>query len=239
MDTQRLIWRRCQRLCCSAWLCLPVMSATAAADIASAAPSANTAAASAAPTEPARAIYQQRGADGRVLLTDRPAAGLPTQRRWTVEPEDPRAAAARAEASREQSERVTERVQRSIDAQQRQHNELQIEQMRSQQATDAARAEREREWQLERDWASRHFVVPYPSGPWFPRQSAHQNPHHGRGGGTYRPGYGDDSESWPHQPGLGDTAAAPAPRQQTGSEIRARDPAPARSPTPSPRPTPR
>jgi hypothetical protein len=113
--------------------------------------------ASAVPTDSARTVYRQRDAEGRTVFTDRPAAGLVTERRWAIEPEDPDAAAARREASRAQSERVTERIQRSIDQQQQRVNELQIEQLRAQRAADALQAERLRE--RERDDENRYVLL--------------------------------------------------------------------------------
>ena len=44
-------------------------------------------------------IYQQRTADGRIVLSDRPTPGAPIQRSWSIVGEDPVAA-------RERSERV-------------------------------------------------------------------------------------------------------------------------------------
>lgn len=114
--------------------------------------------ASAATSDSARTVYMQRDADGKTVLTDRPAAGLVTERRWAYEPEDAQAAAARREASRAQSEQVTERIQRSIDQQQQRVNDLQIEQLRAQRAADALRAERLRE--REREEASRVVLLP-------------------------------------------------------------------------------
>lgn len=116
--------------------------------------------ASAVPTESARTVYMQRDAEGKTVFTDRPAAGFVTERRWAIEPEDPDAAAARREAGRAQSERVTERIQRSIDQQQQRVNELQIEQLRAQRAADALKAERLREREREDD--SRYVLLrPY------------------------------------------------------------------------------
>ena len=118
------------------------------------------AAASTVPADSARTVYMQRDANGKMVFTDRPAAGLVTERRWAIEPEDAEAAAARREASRAQSERVTERVQRSIDQQQQRVNELQIEQLRAQRAADALQAERLREREQEDD--SRYVLLrPY------------------------------------------------------------------------------
>ena len=111
-------------------------------------------------TDSARTVYMQRDANGKTVFTDRPAAGLVTERRWAIEPEDAEAAAARREASRAQSERVTERIQRSIDQQQQRVNELQIEQLRAQRAADALQAERLRE--RERDDDDRYVLLrPY------------------------------------------------------------------------------
>ena len=102
----------------------------------------------------------QRDAEGKTVFTDRPAAGLVTERRWAIEPEDLDAAAARREASRAQSERVTERIQRSIDQQAQRVNELQLEQLRAQRAADALQAERLREREREDD--SRYVLLrPY------------------------------------------------------------------------------
>lgn len=116
--------------------------------------------ASAAGSDGARTVYMQRDAEGKTVFTDRPAAGLVTERRWAFEPEDAQAAAARREASRAQSEQVTERIQRSIDLQQQRANELQIEQLRAQRAADALRAERLRE--REREDESRYVLLrPY------------------------------------------------------------------------------
>ncbi len=117
-----------------------------------------SAAASAVPADSTRTVYMQRDAKGKTVFTDRPAAGLVTERRWAIEPEDPEAAAARREASRAQSERVTERIQRSIDQQQQRVNELQIEQLRAQRAADALQAERLRE--RERDDDTRYVLLP-------------------------------------------------------------------------------
>jgi hypothetical protein len=119
--------------------------------------------ASAVQIESARTVYMQRDAEGKTVFTDRPDAGLVTERRWAIEPEDPDAAAARREAGRAQSERVTERIQRSIDQQQQRVNELQIEQLRAQRAADALKAERLREREREDD--SRYVLLRPYMGP--------------------------------------------------------------------------
>ena len=63
-------------------------------------------------------IYQQRLADGRVVLTDRPVDGAQTQRTWQIAREDPDAARQRSEQVRLEAQAVSERVQRRIDQQQ-------------------------------------------------------------------------------------------------------------------------
>src|SRR5881409_1937555 len=42
-------------------------------------------------------VYQQRTADGRIVLTDRPLAGAATQRTWRLRPDDPGSALQRRE----------------------------------------------------------------------------------------------------------------------------------------------
>ncbi len=64
-------------------------------------------------------ILQQRTADGRLLLTDRPAPGAKTERSWQVEREDPAAARQRAIDVKAEANLVTERVQRMLDQQRR------------------------------------------------------------------------------------------------------------------------
>ncbi|MDO9316276.1 MAG: hypothetical protein Q7T97_17220 [Burkholderiaceae bacterium] len=132
--------------------------------------------AASASADSGRAIYQQRGADGRVTLTDRPAAGVATERRWRIDPaEDAASAAERREASRAQAEAVTERIQRSIDQQQARSNELQIEQLHAQREADALAAERLRE--RDREYESRPYVV-LPGRPWArpPAMQPHPRP---------------------------------------------------------------
>ena len=64
-------------------------------------------------------IYQQRGANGRVVLTDRPQPLAVTERSWEIEREDPVAAQQRADAMRRNADAVSARVRRSIEQQQR------------------------------------------------------------------------------------------------------------------------
>ena len=68
-------------------------------------------------TRPADArIYQQRTADGRTVLTDRPVAGAVTQRTWQTAPEDADAARQRREEARLEALAVNERIQRQLEA---------------------------------------------------------------------------------------------------------------------------
>ncbi len=167
--------------------CPATMAATAAEPVAASAASGS----GPVPAEAGRVIYQQRGADGRVVFTDRPATDLATERRWQMDPaENPASAAERREASRVQADRVTERIQRSIDQQQARSNELQIEQLRAQQQADALAAERLRE--RDREYASRPYVL-LPARPWNRPPSAPQSP---------RP---------PHPPGNVKPVAPPVP----------------------------
>jgi hypothetical protein len=68
-------------------------------------------------------IYQQREADGRLVLTDRPSATAVTERTWKVDREDPVAARQRALDVRREADAVSERIQRSIESQQRRASE--------------------------------------------------------------------------------------------------------------------
>lgn len=86
-------------------------------------------------------IYQQRAADGRIVLTDRPSPTAVTERTWQVERDDPAAAQRRAYDVRREADAVSERVQRRIDAQERYAAESDLERMRL--------AQREREFQLQ------------------------------------------------------------------------------------------
>jgi hypothetical protein len=61
-------------------------------------------------------IYQQRTADGRTLLTDRPVAGAVTQRTWQTTPEDAAAARQRREEARLEALAVNERIERQLAA---------------------------------------------------------------------------------------------------------------------------
>ena len=88
--------------------------AAAALATAGALPAAASAAAGPAATTQ---IYQQRTADGRILLTDRPSPMATTERQWQMSPEDAAAARQRALDVKLEAQAVTERVQRSIERQ--------------------------------------------------------------------------------------------------------------------------
>lgn len=89
-------------------------------------------------------IYQQRAADGRIVLTDRPSATAVTERTWQVEREDPSAAAQRASDVRREAEAVSERVQRRIDAQERMAAADQQRALQAQRDVQMGRADEER-----------------------------------------------------------------------------------------------
>jgi hypothetical protein len=75
-------------------------------------------------------IYQQRDADGHIVLTDRPAAKSVTERTWQMNREDPAAAQQRALEVKREADAVSERVQRSIEAQLRRSAEEDLMRMR-------------------------------------------------------------------------------------------------------------
>jgi hypothetical protein len=75
-------------------------------------------------------IYQQRTADGRVVLTDRPLDGAQTQRTWAVWHEDPGAARERSEKLRLEAQAVSERIQRRIDLQEQRADQIELDRLR-------------------------------------------------------------------------------------------------------------
>jgi len=128
-------------------------------------------------------IYQQRTADGRLLLTDRPSPTAVIERTWSMEREDPAAAQQRAAEMRQRADAVSERVQRRIEAQERLVAEVGLERMR------LARLDREREIELERDAA---VGVPLLIGGPFGRHgfSSHRRPGYEHRRPGYEPGHG-------------------------------------------------
>lgn len=156
-------------MCCKAPLmaaaCLLIVASPLRAAEPAPVPASTSAPVHASPVDSGRAVYQQRGADGKVTLTDRPTAGAATERRWRIDPaEDAASAAERREASRAEADRVTQRIQRSIDQQHALSTSLQIEQLRAQRDADAQAAQRLRE--RDREYESRPYVV-LPGHPWI------------------------------------------------------------------------
>ena len=169
----KVLWRQDDKARARPWW-LMALGACTALSCAAEPPRAPTAASatSAASADSGRRVYVQRDAQGKAVYSDRPAPGLVTERQWSLDAEDAEAAAARREASRQQAERVTERIQRTLDQQQQRQNELQIEQLRAQQAADALQAERQRE----RDAAERSVLLRPPgylpgAAPWGGRST--------------------------------------------------------------------
>ncbi|MBV9890268.1 MAG: hypothetical protein JO090_05200 [Rhizobacter sp.] len=64
-------------------------------------------------------VVQQRLSDGRILLTDHPVRGATTERSWQMTNEDPVAARQRAADVRTEAKEVSERIQRTLDAERR------------------------------------------------------------------------------------------------------------------------
>jgi len=106
-------------------------------------------------------IYQQRTADGRTVLSDRPLTGVPVQRSWSMEREDPVAAKARGEKVRLDAQAVSERIQRQLDSERERADLQEAARLR------IALAEARREAELARQ-AERETPVYLPPG-WLPR----------------------------------------------------------------------
>jgi len=128
-------------------------------------------------------IYQQRGPDGSIVLTDRPSPTALTQRTWQVEREDPVAARQRARDLRLEAEAVSERVQRRMDAQQR-LLEADMERARA----------RDQELRLARLEEERDVGTVILPGYGYPQRN--------RGGFRRGPGNHNDAHPWGHRPGL-------------------------------------
>jgi hypothetical protein len=95
------------------------------------------------PQSSATQIYQQRTADGAIVLTDRPQAGAITQRTWQTVPEDVAAGRQRREQARLEALAVDQRIQRQIDAEVERDHELTLARLRladAQARRDAERA---------------------------------------------------------------------------------------------------
>jgi len=120
-------------------------------------------------------IYQQRTADGRIVLSDQPVAGAKTQRTWQFAPEDAAAAQQRRENARREAEAVSERIQRQLDREQQRDEQLALERVRIAQAQAQRDAERAR-YEAQRETVvvfvprhAPHLVRPFPPPPRLPR----------------------------------------------------------------------
>jgi hypothetical protein len=131
-----------------------------------------------ATTNAAHQIYQQRTADGRIVLSDRPLSGAQTQRTWQYTPEDAAAAQQRRDVARREAAAVSERIQRQLEREQQRAEELALERLRLAQAQAQRDAERARyEAQSEPVGVvfvprrAPHIVPPFPPPrlPRFPR----------------------------------------------------------------------
>jgi hypothetical protein len=119
-------------------------------------------------------IYQQRTADGRIVLSDRPQPGAQTQRTWQFAPEDAAAAQQRREVARREAEAISERIQRQLDREQQRAEEVALERLRLAQAQaqrDAERARYDAQYEsvvwfvphrFPRHIVPRHVVPPFP-----------------------------------------------------------------------------
>jgi hypothetical protein len=131
-----------------------------------------------ATTSATQQIYQQRTADGRIVLSDRPLSGARTQRTWQYTPEDAAAAQQRREVARREAEAVSERIQRQLERERQRAEEFALERMRLAQAQAQRDAERAR-YEAQREPAvvvfvprrAPHVVPPFPPPrlPRFPR----------------------------------------------------------------------
>jgi hypothetical protein len=136
-------------------------------------------------------IYQQRTADGGVVLTDRPLEGLRIQRTWQIAREDPQAARQRSEQVRVEAQQVSDRIQRRIDQQQRIADQSELERLRT------SLTEARRDADMNRDYAGTGVLIA--PGGWQPFSRS------GRSGPPrrdFRPGVGPaprPGAPWPHR----------------------------------------
>jgi hypothetical protein len=134
-------------------------------------------------------IFQQRTADGRIIFTDRPVPGAVTQRQWTPVAEDAVAARQRREDARREAEAVSERIQRSIEADRQREQELRLAQMQlaaAQAVRDAevARAAAAAENDVVFIVRTRHWRPPFHLPPIKPGPPRPRTPSGGRGLGV-------------------------------------------------------
>ena len=137
-------------------------------------------------------IYLQRGADGRVVISDQPRRGVAVEKTWRMEREDPDAARQRAAEVRRHAAETSARVQRSIDAQQ---DRLALAE-RQRARADAEEAERRRFAELRAE-ADRPVVLTPWLGPGLPQR---QRPPGWRppGGGAWPPEASRPPRRQPH-----------------------------------------
>lgn len=69
------------------------------------------------PTATTTQVLQQRTADGRIVLTDRPMSGAKTERAWQFDAEDAAASRQRALDVKAEANIVSERIRRTIEQQ--------------------------------------------------------------------------------------------------------------------------
>jgi len=101
-------------------------------------------------------IYQQRTADGGIVLSDRPTPGAPIQRSWSIVGEDPVAARERSERVRLEAQAVSERIQRELDRDRQRADSTEVERLRR------SLAEARRDAELAREAARETSVVYLP-----------------------------------------------------------------------------
>lgn len=115
-------------------------------------------------------IYQQRTADGRVVLTDRPLDGAQTERTWAVWHEEPGAARERSEKLRLEAQTVSERIQRRIDLQEQRADQVELDRLR------LSLAEARRDAEFAREAALDNSVVLLPRAVRRPTNLRAQRP---------------------------------------------------------------
>ena len=116
-------------------------------------------------------VHQYRTVDGQVIFSDHPIPGAVLQRSWRAVSDDPDAIRRRDEARREAAA-VTERIQRSIEADRQREHELALARMQVAAAADAARAAA-----LARDEAAvRSIVIVRPARLHVPHHRASATP---------------------------------------------------------------
>jgi hypothetical protein len=101
-------------------------------------------------------IYQQRTADGRIVLSDRPTPGVQIQRSWSIVGEDPVAARERSETVRLEAQAVSERIQRELDRDRQRADATEVERLRR------SLAEARRDAELAREAAREMSVIYLP-----------------------------------------------------------------------------